>query len=213
MAYRPPTTRLPRTVQFTPGEAIFLNSILPWTQQQWANSFGTPAQNLQRNNIKARIRTELEGIQNNYCAFCGLNLRLAYKVHREHIAPQYRHPHYIFEPENLVLACNYCNEHKRTKLTVVNDTLVYSTTTFNILHPHRDNFNTYLACDIVNNELVFTIVGPDPVKTQRTIDCVGLLDPHLMTQRGAIIVKTALPNFWLFDAAVKLIISINRKRN
>lgn len=213
MAYRPPSTALTDTVSFDIAETTFLNSIKPWTKEQWSTSFGTPAQNQSRNDIKTKIKSELEIIQNSYCAFCGLDLSLAYKVQREHIAPQYKHPHYIFEPENLVLACNYCNEHKGKKGTVINDTLVYATTTFNILHPHRDNFNQYLDCNFVRNELIFTIIGPERVKTQKTIDCVGLLEPHLMSQRGAIILKASLPNFGILDAMVKLIVSINRRRN
>lgn len=213
MAFRPPSTVLPDTVSFDATETAFLNSIKPWSKNQWSASFGTPAQNQSTKDIKTKIKSDLEVIQNNYCAFCGLNLSLAYKVHREHIAPQYKHPHYIFEPENLVLSCNYCNEHKGKKLTVLNDTLVYSTTTFNILHPHRDNFNQYLKCDFYRNELIFTIIGPEREKTQKTIDCVGLLEPHLMSQRGAIILKAALPSFGILDTVVKLIISINRKRN
>lgn len=213
MAYRPPSTALVGIVIFDTTETTFLNSIKPWTKEQWSNSFGTPAQNQSRNEIKTKIKSDLETIQNNYCAFCGLDLSLAYKVHREHIAPQYKHPHYIFEPKNLVLTCNYCNEHKGKKLTVVNDTLVYTTTTFRILHPHRDNFNQYLKCDFFRNELIFTIIGPERAKTQNTIDCVGLLEPHLMSQRGALILKASLPGFGILDTIVKLIVSINRRRS
>lgn len=212
MAYRQPSTRLSSTVQFTQAEVAFLAKIQPWSKKKWSESLGTAADNTERNNIKNKIKTELESIQDNYCAFCGLNLSLAYKVQREHIAPQYKHPHYIFEPENLVLACNYCNEKKLTKKTVIDDTLDYATSTFNILHPHRDNFNEYLACDFRKNELVFTIVGPEPIKTQNTINCVGLADTHLVTQRGAIILKSALPNFWALDQLIKLIVSKSRKK-
>jgi len=212
MAYRQPSTRLSTTVQFTQAEVNFLAAIQPWSKEKWSKSFGTPAQNTERNNIKNKIRIELETIQDNYCAFCGLDLRLAYKVQREHIAPQYLYSNYIFEPENIVLACNYCNEKKGRKNTVINDTGNYATTTFNILHPHRDNFNEYLACDFRKNELVFTIVGPEPIKTQNTINCVGLADTHLVTQRGAIILKSALPNFWALDQLIKLIVSKSRKK-
>lgn len=213
MAYRPPSTILSGTVSFNAAEINFLNSIKPWSKEQWSTSFGTPAQNQSRNDIKTKIKSDLKTIQNNYCAFCGLNLSLAYKVQREHIAPQYKHPHYIFEPENLVLSCNYCNEHKGKKRTVINDTLDYATTTFDILHPHRDNFNQYLSCDFHRSELIFKIIGPERIKTQNTIDCVGLLEPHLISQRGAIILKASLPSFGILDTIVKLIVSINRRRN
>lgn len=213
MAYRNPSPRLPATVVFTAVENAFLDSIRPWSKEKWSKSFGTAAEHTSRNAIKAKIKADLEVIQDNYCAFCGLDLELAYEVHREHIAPQYMHPHYIFEPQNLILACNFCNMHKGTKGTVVNDTMIYATTTFKILHPHRDNFNNYLACDYQNRELIFTIVGPEPAKTLATIKCVGLDEPHLMSQRGAIIFKASLPVTQNEDDLVKQIVSKNRRGN
>lgn len=99
------------------------------------------------------------------------------------------------------------------KLTVIQDTQDYSTTTFKILHPHRDDFNKYLSCDFAKKELVFTIIGPEPQKTQETIDCVGLAEPHLMSQRGAIILKSALPKSRLLDQYVEFIVSRNRRGN
>jgi uncharacterized protein (TIGR02646 family) len=213
MAFRNPSPRLPGTVVFTADEITFLDSIKPWSKDKWSKSFGTAAEHISRNAIKAKIKTDLEGIQENYCAFCGLDLKLAFEVHREHIAPQYKHPHYIFEPANLVLACNFCNMHKSKKSTVDTDTTVYTTTSFNILHPHRDNFNEYLACDYASRELIFTIVGPDPDKAQATIKCVGLDEPHLMSQRGAIIFKASLPLIQNEDELVKEIISKTRRGN
>jgi uncharacterized protein (TIGR02646 family) len=211
MAYRNPSPRLPGIVVYTAAENAFLDSIKPWSKDKWSKSFGTAAQHKSRDAIKSKIKTALEDIQDNYCAFCGLDLKLAYEVHREHIAPQYKHPHYIFEPQNLVLACNFCNMHKGKKRTVENDTTVYTTTTFKILHPHRDNFNEYLACDYKNRELIFTIVGPETVKTQATIECVGLNEPHLMSKRGAIIFKDSFPVTQNEDDVVKQIVSKNRR--
>jgi uncharacterized protein (TIGR02646 family) len=213
MAFRNPSPRLPQTVTFDAIESAFLESIKPWSKEKWSDSFGTPAENASRNAIKVKIKIDLEGIQDYYCAFCGLDLNLAYAVHREHIAPQYKHPHYIFEPANLVLTCNFCNMHKGKRKTVENDTKVYATTTFKILHPYRDNFNDYLACDYASRELIFTIVGPEPDKTQETIKCAGLDEPHLMSQRGAIIFKSSLPVTPDEDDLVKEIVSKTRRGN
>lgn len=211
MAYREPTTRFVNTVSFSQAQRVFLDAIMPWTKEKWSGDLNSPENNRNRDGIKAKIKTDLEVIQNNYCAFCGLDLNLAHEVHREHIAPQYKHPYFIFEPENLVLSCNFCNKHKGKKLTVLVDTKVYTTTTFNILHPYRDDFNAHLSCDFANRELIFTIIGPQAVKTQRTIDCVGLNAPHLMTQRGAIIFKDSLPKVPNEDQLVKIIVAKNRR--
>jgi uncharacterized protein (TIGR02646 family) len=211
MAFRNPSPRLPRTVAFDAAESAFLESIKPWSKEKWKDSFGTPAENAFRDAIKVKIKMDLKSIQCNYCAFCGLDLQLAYEVHREHIAPQYKHPHFIFEPSNLVLACNFCNMHKGKKRTVLNDTKDYHTTTFRILHPHRDNYNEYLFCDYMSRELIFTIIGPEPDKTKATIKCVGLDEPHLMSQRGAIIFKASLPLTPNEDDLVKEIVAKNRR--
>lgn len=211
MAYRNPTTRFPRTVLFTQPEINFLQSIIPWSKKKWSGSFGNVADHAFRNQIKAKIKTELAIIQNNYCAFCGLDLTLTYATHREHIAPQYKHPYYIFEPENLVLACNFCNMYKGKKLTVINDTRVYSTTTFKIFHPFRDDYSSHFQCDFQRRELIFTIISPDPEKAQRTIDCIGLNAPALITQRGAIVFRYAFPVSVNEDMIVKQIVSLNRR--
>lgn len=213
MSYRNPTTRFVTKVQFSQGEIDFLESIKPWSPEKWSKSFGTPAQNQARNTIKGKIKTDLETIQNNYCAFCGIDLQKVYKVHREHIAPQYRHPYYIFEPENLVLACIHCNDFKGKKRTVITDTQNYTSTTFNILHPYRDDYNQYLECDFQNRELIFSIIGPEPEKTLNTIKCVGLDEPHLMTIRGAVILHDALPITPNEDNLVKEIVSKTRRGN
>ena len=107
MAFRQPANRLPNTVNFTLAEITFLNSIKPWDKSKWSGNCGSPAINLSRNAVKDEIKRQLIDIQDNYCAICGLNLSLAYEVHREHIAPQYKQPKYIFEPGNLVLTCNF----------------------------------------------------------------------------------------------------------
>lgn len=213
MPFRQPAPRLINTVQFSAPEIAFLNSIKPWEKKHWTADFGTPAENKAIRDIKDEIINQLTPIQNNYCAFCGLNLSLAHKIHREHIAPQYKHPDYIFEPKNLVLSCNFCNEYKMKKRTVIAPyTGTYGTEQFMILHPHRDDYSTRLSCDFSKNELVFKIIDPDSGKTQATIECVGLAAPHLMSQRGAIILKEAMPKSVVLDLLVKAIIKLRRIR-
>lgn len=211
MPYRFPAPRLPNTATLKPEQNTFLNNIKPWTKEKWGKSFSTPDDHNIRNQIKEDIKNELLLIQNGYCAFCGLNLKLAHKVHREHIAPQYKHPNYIFEVQNLVLACNFCNDIKSTKKTITTNTGNYSTEQFNILHPHRDDFSAHLSCDFTKYELVFKIIGPDKIKAQKTIDCVGLAEPHLVSLRGAIVLKAKLPSTGPLNWIVNRIISITRK--
>jgi uncharacterized protein (TIGR02646 family) len=211
--FRRPAARLAKTVQFSAAHVVFLNSIKPWQKKHWDKSFGTPAQNATRNAIKEEIKTQLVTIQNNYCAFCGIDLDIVPNMHREHIAPQYKHPTYIFEPENLVLACYYCNMHKNKKKTVITQTNIYKTELFKILHPHRDDFSAHLDCDTDNNDLVFTILDPAGGKTQETIDCVGLAEPHLVTQRGAVILKKELSRIPPLNFLVNQTIKERRKRD
>lgn len=211
MPYRSPAPRLPSTVTLDEAQNTFLNDIKPWTKEKWDKSFGSPDEHTKRNRIKEEIRAQLLDIQKGYCAFCGLNLKLAHKVHREHIAPQYKYPDYIFELENLVLACNFCNDKKGRYNTIDSSTGNYRTENFNILHPHRDDFSAHLSCDFTKYELVFKIIGPDKIKAQNTIDRVGLAEPHLVSLRGAIILKEKLPSTGPLNWIVKRIISVTRK--
>lgn len=212
MAFREPANRLPRKIEYSEEHFNFLNDLKPWKKSQWSSSLGTPELNKIRKDIKDFIKEELETIQDNYCAFCGINLSKVYKVHREHIAPQYKHEHYIYEPENLVLSCCYCNDHKGTRLTVIEDTEDYQTTTFKIHHPHRDNYSDFLECDFNNKrQLIFSIIGNDREKTQATITCLGLNEPHLMTIRGGIIFQALYPVSEGENELMKEIISVNRK--
>lgn len=211
MPYRSPAPRLPNTVTLDKAQNTFLNHIKPWTKEKWDKSFGTPDEHKTRNLIKEEIRNQLWDIQNGYCAFCGLNLKLAHKVHREHIAPQYKYPDYIFELQNLVLACSFCNDKKGRYNTINNSTGNYNTEQFNILHPHRDDFSAHLSCDFTKLELVFKIIGPDKIKAQKTIDCVGLAEPHLVSIRGALILKAKLSSTGFWNGIINGIISITRK--
>ncbi|MFH6950018.1 HNH endonuclease [Flavobacterium sp. FlaQc-51] len=210
MPYRSPGSKIANTFQYTQEESDFLTSIKPW-ENKWTLNLGSPANNNQRKAIKTKIKTDLIGIQGNYCAFCGLNLKLTHQVHREHIAPQYKHPEYIFEPENLVLSCDYCNLEKGKKLTVSTNTGEYATENFKILHPYRDDFDKHLACDFTKKELVFKIINADPAKAEFTIKCVGLDLPHLMTLRAAIIILHSLPSNNFFDSLYSQIINWKRK--
>lgn len=103
--------------------------------------------------------------------------------------------------------------HKATKKTLLSNTGVYSTESFKILHPHRDDFNLYLDCDVDNNnDVVFSIIDANGGKTQAAIDCVGLAAPHLVTQRSAIILKEEISRRTPLNALVRLSIKVTRKR-
>lgn len=212
MAYRNPTTRFQSNIEYDANELNFLESIKEWSKKHWSGKFGTPLQHTQRKNLLTKIKNSLTIIQDNYCAFCGLNLGLAHGVHREHIAPQYKHPHYIFEPKNLVLACNFCNMHKGKSKTVLTDTKDYNTTTFKIWHPYKDDYSNYLECDLNgNNDLVFKIIGDNKEKTETTIKILGLNKPNLIVQRGAIIIKYYLQKDAALNNLVRETILSNRK--
>lgn len=212
MAYRNPSVRFQNVIEYDENEIAFLDCIREWTKKHWTGKFGTPQQHTQRRNLLTKIKNSLEQIQENYCAFCGLDLNLAHEAHREHIAPQYKHPHYIFEPKNLVLACNFCNMHKGKRLTVINDTKDYETTTFKIWHPYFDDFNSYLECDISeNHDLVFKIIGDNKEKTKITIDVLGLNKPNLIVQRGAIIMKDSIPKDPVLGELIRQAMLSNRK--
>jgi uncharacterized protein (TIGR02646 family) len=100
-----------------------------------------------RNELKDVIRQQLETLQGDECAFCGLSLK-SRVAQIEHIAPKGSelYPQFMFEKKNLILACSLCNgfEKKSTFDTIESLDVNYSKCTFKIVHPYFDDPDDHL---------------------------------------------------------------------
>jgi uncharacterized protein (TIGR02646 family) len=211
--FRNPGLRLANTFSYEAADDIFLQLLRPWSTDKYKEKTKSPQVNNRIREIKVDIREKLYLIQNFYCAFCGINLTIAREVHREHIAPQSQHGEYIFEPENLVLACYDCNDFKGKKRTVANDTHSYSTTTFNILHPYRDDYGAFIQAFYEAGGLFFQVIsGVTDERAANTIKCLGLDDSILIKERGMRIYNSLIPSSEEDDDLIRATCSIIRRR-
>ncbi|AYO04203.2 hypothetical protein ACPSLY_06990 [Vibrio parahaemolyticus] len=116
-----------------------------------------------RNNLKDKIKRELILIQDNYCAYCGINFFLVTnsKIHRDHVLPKNieRYRKFTFESKNIVLSCDTCNglDIKKDKDYVTHYSDDYNAIVTSIVHPHLDNVEEHINLDnsiyaeVVNN--------------------------------------------------------------
>lgn len=101
--------------------------------------------------LRASIRKHYLEQQGYKCAYCRMlkreNHGLSWDV--EHIIPKSVHPRFLFEPENLALACKECNLSKldqdvlagtlRQKALYPRDKESYT-----IIHPHYDKYEDHM---------------------------------------------------------------------
>ncbi len=215
LPFRHPSTRLPSTVIYKVEDEAFLEMLKPWSTTHYRQGLENSAYNNRRiGEIKEDIRQYLLYVQDEYCAFCGIDLNIVYKFHREHIAPQAQYTDFIFKPENLVMACDYCNEFKGTKNTIETPNVEYANCTFNILHPHRDNFNEFLLVRYDNGGFLLEVIpGVTDTRAINLIEKLGLQDLRLIAERGMRIKNKLKGNSEEDDEYVRNICNVTRKGN
>ncbi|MFM5432953.1 retron system putative HNH endonuclease [Aeromonas veronii] len=166
----------------------FIKHIKPLTGSEWDckaadfrnNYHGIGAD---RDRLKSIIKKQLEKLQGNECAFCGLDLET--RVSQiEHIAPKGAklYPQFTFEKNNLILACSLCNgfEKKGTANTITTlDKVNYKNCAFKIIHPYFDNPDDHLEYE-EDNGLRFLIRA----KSDKGVNTIELfeLDSVAMTK-------------------------------
>jgi uncharacterized protein (TIGR02646 family) len=156
-----------------------------WSKKLPGMAHGSRAR---RDRLKQKIKEQLLTIQDGYCAYCGISFSIRggnSSIHREHVAPKHIDVHirFIFEPQNLVLACSRCNgfDYKGSKnyLTLYDED--YSVCEFSIVHPHLDDFFEHLTDQ---NGIIIEIVN-DSEKGQKSLKEFGINDESEIMIRGA----------------------------
>lgn len=98
--------------------------------------------------FKKNLRENMYRKQNELCAYCRIHTSPAcFPMHREHIVHKDKHPQWMFLPENLCVACFYCNDFKGTTEVLVNPrTKLYPKTSsgFKIIHPLYDRYSDHI---------------------------------------------------------------------
>lgn len=123
-----------REVELSEESLDLLEDLKPFRKSDWDNKT--------LNDIKEDIRAQLLDIQDEDCPYCGLDLGgTSSNRHIEHIAPKSTYPQFLFTPNNLALACQYCNgfEKKGSRDTISILQEEYDVCEFYLVHPYHDD--------------------------------------------------------------------------
>jgi uncharacterized protein (TIGR02646 family) len=185
---------LPRTISYSGTQRAFINSLTPFQGGEWDKPLtgtGRPhGAQARRNELRNSIRNKLNNIQYPHCIYCGFHEKIVGYLQRDHIAPKELYQNFVFEEENLVLACANCNGFLRKSSydTVSVANVVYSRCKFKIIHPYRDRYQHHLNFRFSNNNL-FIYSKKYSRKGKNTIRLFGLDDVRHTSIRGAAIIK------------------------
>jgi hypothetical protein len=111
--------------------------------------------------LRHSIRTHYLDEQRFMCAYCRMERKerhgLTWDV--EHIIPKSTHPRYLFEPENLALACKECNLSKLNKNVLVKKIAINAEyprapDSFTIIHPHYDTYSDHMEIAVLGKKIL-----------------------------------------------------------
>jgi len=194
---------MPGRVWYNPTQKGFINGMPVLQGFEWDGKLPRPpwkwGDRQTIDALKKYINDSLQVVQENICAFCGMQLYVTSSPQIEHIAPKGngRYPQYMFHSCNLVLACSLCNgfekkEKKEHFNTVGRLDPVYERCYFNIVHPHLDDPDNHY--DINRNGMHITISNLT-LKGQKSITIFKLDEEPLTTERG----KSLMTKLYDFD--------------
>lgn len=115
--------------------------------------------------------------QRRRCCYCSIELtehKLAYDA--EHFLDKSTYPQFMFELQNICVACKRCNGFKGTKNVLVGTqkpaTMPVQSDDYTILHPHLDDWPTHFRFDEIGR--IATMPGAVQAKAQNTIEVCGI---------------------------------------
>jgi hypothetical protein len=143
-----------RKLSFFGADAEFIEGYDGVSHSLWNDTKG------QIVSIRSTIRDHYLLEQRFLCAYCRTEHKqrhgLTWDV--EHVIPKASYPRFLFESENLALACKECNISKGNKNVLVKKIpkkagLPTKAEDFLIIHPHYDVYSDHMEIAIVDNKL------------------------------------------------------------
>lgn len=124
--------------------------------------------------FKAEIKKHYYRHQARRCCYCSIELAKAQDSYdAEHIIDKGTHPQFMFEPNNLAIACKPCNRGKYQKhvLTTKITPLTVPTVSidYTIMHPHLDEWFDHFSYDTLGR-----IVPIPGTKGNATFEICGI---------------------------------------
>lgn len=143
-----------KPITFAGADAVFVNSYNGNDHEIWNCTKGPAVA------LRLSIRRHYLAEQKFMCAYC----RMEKKEHHgltwdvEHIIPKSTHPRYLFEPENLALACKECNQSKWNKGVLTtqlagNSPYPRASKAFTIIHPHYDKYSDHMEIAVLAKKI------------------------------------------------------------
>lgn len=173
------------SIYFDADDRDIINHLRPYSSVEWLGKLPGKrwGARTQRDNVKRKIKSALDDLQGDTCAFCGLTLYETSPSQIEHIAPKGKHPDFMYTANNLCLACVLCNgfEKKGDIDTVATPNPDYEQCTFTIVHPYKDIPTThyqvvdyagggvtlhYLTQEARNSRDIFDLDGPKQIRAR-----------------------------------------------
>lgn len=141
--------------------------------------------------FKDNIRNEMYYKQNCRCAYCRMELFSAtHFLQREHIVHKNEHPQWMFEPRNLCVTCDWCNNYKKDEEVLFKPNVEdYPTASedYKIVNPFLDTYSEHIK---IEEDLIY--VGKTN-KGRFTINTCKLYRPELALERAKQKMKTENP--------------------
>jgi uncharacterized protein (TIGR02646 family) len=146
-----------KSITFSVAEQTVIDGLKPLQGGEWEGKLksGCTVKRKERNAVVTLIKQKLLKIQGNYCIYCGLHEKHCGRLEREHIAPKGKtsYPEFMFEPQNLALACHHCNVDLKGEYdTITNKSKSYSKCKFNIVHPYFDPIEKHIVFAVKNGK-------------------------------------------------------------
>ncbi len=141
-------------ISFSGADADFIKNYNGSDHTQWNDTTGPIV------SIRSSIRNHYLLEQRFLCAYCRVEHKqrhgLTWDV--EHIIPKAMHPQFLYEPENLALACKECNISKDnqnvlTRKLPKGTSLPRDRSDYLIIHPHHDKYSDHMEITVLENKI------------------------------------------------------------
>ncbi|GFO65042.1 HNH endonuclease [Geomonas paludis] len=137
----------------------------PLAPQDWSDAKFT--------DIKTEIKEYYKVIQNYTCPYCQQKIQIDHNMawDIEHIIPRIMKPKFMFEPQNLCIACKDCNGPKSGKNVLKNSnrkTFPNKPKDYIIVHPHFHSYNDHI--EILVPGLVYRPISDEGKNTAIACD-------------------------------------------
>lgn len=143
-----------KPITFTGADATYVSSYNGINHELWNHTHGPIVA------LRHSVRTHYLVEQSFMCAYCRMEKKERHGStwDVEHIIPKSTHPRYLFEPENLALACKECNQSKwdkgvLTKQLTGNSLYPRASSAFTIIHPHYDTYSDHMEIAVLSKKV------------------------------------------------------------